>query len=135
MEHTPLWIRPHLHERRAIIRAVYHVRERRFISTWLKHPIPFLLTTLQFIFWGPVSEKSCPINVSSGYIIMNCTRILDQNSRNLCALVSGNMLSKFLVFWICYHLVQQVFSLKSIFSMFLNVFLLLLVKCLQYLCL
>ena len=26
-------IRPHLHERGAIIRAVYHVRERRFIST------------------------------------------------------------------------------------------------------
>ena len=32
-------IRPHLHERGAIIRAVYHVRERRFISTWFKHPI------------------------------------------------------------------------------------------------
>jgi hypothetical protein len=32
-------IRPHLHERGAIIRAVYHVRERRFISTWCKHPI------------------------------------------------------------------------------------------------
>ena len=32
-------IRPHLHESRAIICAVYHVRERRFISTWFKHPI------------------------------------------------------------------------------------------------
>ena len=32
-------IRPHLHERGAIVRAVYHVRERRFISTWFKHPI------------------------------------------------------------------------------------------------
>ena len=40
-----------------------------------------------------------------------------------------------LVFWFCYHLEKQVFSLKSIFSMFLNVFKLLLVKCLQYLCL
>ena len=29
----------HIHERGAIIRAVYHVRERRFISTWIKHPI------------------------------------------------------------------------------------------------
>ena len=34
-------IRPHLHKRGAIIRAVYHVRERRFISTWCKHPILF----------------------------------------------------------------------------------------------
>ena len=40
-----------------------------------------------------------------------------------------------LVFWICYHLEKQVFSLKSIFVMFLNVFKLLVVKCLQYLCL
>ena len=30
---TYLVIRPHLHERGAIIRAVYNVRERRFIST------------------------------------------------------------------------------------------------------
>ena len=34
-------IQPHLHERGAIVRAVYHVREQRFISTWCKHPIGF----------------------------------------------------------------------------------------------
>ena len=32
-------IRPYLHQRGAIIRAVYHVREWHFISTWCKHPI------------------------------------------------------------------------------------------------
>ena len=32
-------IRPHLHKRGAIIRAVYHVREWRFKSNWFKHPV------------------------------------------------------------------------------------------------
>ena len=32
-------IRPNLHERGAIVRAVYHVGEWCFISTWFKHPI------------------------------------------------------------------------------------------------
>ena len=32
-------IRPHLHERGAIRRPVCHVKERRFILTWFKHPI------------------------------------------------------------------------------------------------
>ena len=34
---TPIW--PHLHKRGAIVRAVYHVRELRFILTWFMHPI------------------------------------------------------------------------------------------------
>ena len=34
-----IWIQPHPHKRGALLRAVYHERERQFISTWCKHPI------------------------------------------------------------------------------------------------
>ena len=54
-------IRPHLHKRGAIIRTVYHVRERCLISSWCKHPIwviavtHLLLCTAAIVFyWGPI---------------------------------------------------------------------------------
>ena len=56
-----LLIPPHLHERRAIIRAVYHVRERRFISTWFKHPISYFFFSSyvrEFLFMLRRSKKN-----------------------------------------------------------------------------